>query len=92
MKLAPIVEYINEHCKIDKCGFRPTKDSNSIVCFGCVHMPKKGDYSMLIASSDDAATETLLYVGTKKQKNYVGDGIDCKAGDVVRVTTAKKAQ
>lgn len=92
MKLVPIVEYIHNHCKIDKCGFRPTKDSSSIVCFGCVHMPKKENYSMMIASSDNAATETLLYVGTKKQKNYTGDGINCKVGDVVSVSPAKKAQ
>jgi len=90
MSQIAIIEHIHKVCHREQCGFYPTQDK-PIYCFGCCHY-RDNDFSTLVAKSDVLANEQLKFVGSKTQQAYTGDGIDCKAGDIIHVSKAKKAQ
>jgi len=90
MSSKAVIEFIEKVCPVKACELRP-KDGEPVYCFGCSRLDRKTDFSMLISTKDEL-TERILFKGSHFQHHYSGDGIDCKKGDVVLVSRAKKVQ
>lgn len=91
--LQAIAEMINKACRREQCGFRPNKNDESIVCFGCTHYPRKPmDFSLLVSEEQTMQTEKLLFKGSSKFPRYTGDNVDVRAGEVAFVSKQKKHQ